>query len=137
MLRKLYNVLDKHGVKATVITSGLMAELFPKRSWKQREGAWNGYAPLGCNRSPTVYRTKEAERDAILKSVAAIQKATGERPSGYMSRPRPGPFTLELCAELGFKWNSDYCDSDTPYTINVNGARARIARLCAASPQRQ
>ena len=29
---RLLDVLDKHGVKATVITSGLMAELFPKRS---------------------------------------------------------------------------------------------------------
>ncbi|MBI2350353.1 MAG: hypothetical protein HYV00_02540 [Deltaproteobacteria bacterium] len=37
--------------------------------------------------------------------------------------PRPSPFTLELCAELGFIWNGDYSDSDIPYTINVNGAK--------------
>ena len=34
---RLLDVLDKHGVKATVITSGMMAELFPETSWKRRE----------------------------------------------------------------------------------------------------
>jgi len=122
---RLLDVLDKHGVKATVITSGLMAELFPetvveakKRGHEIATHHWDQTI------HPTVYRTKEAERDAILKSIAAIERATGERPSGYMSPgPRPGPFTLELCAELGFKWNGDYCDSDIPYTINVNGTK--------------
>jgi peptidoglycan/xylan/chitin deacetylase (PgdA/CDA1 family) len=122
---RLLDVLDKHEVKATVITSGLMAELFPETVVEaKRRGHEIATHHWDQTIHPTVYRTKEAERDAILKSIAAIEKATGERPSGYMSPgPRPGPFTLELCAELGFKWNGDYCDSDIPYTINVNGAK--------------
>lgn len=35
--------------------------------------------------------------------------------------PRPSPYTLELCAALGFRWNGDYCDSDVPYMIDING----------------
>ena len=80
---RLLDILDKHGVKATVITSGLMAELFPetvveakKRGHEIATHHWDQTI------HPTVYRTKEAERDAILKSIAAIERATGERPSG-------------------------------------------------------
>ncbi len=122
---RLLDVVDKHGVKATVISSGLTAELFPdtvrearKRGHEVASHHWNQTL------QPPSYKTKEEEREAILKSIAAIEKATGERPLGYMSPgPRPSPFTLELCAELGFIWNGDYSDSDIPYTINVNGAK--------------
>ena len=62
---------------------------------------------------PYEYKTREEEREAILKSVAAIERAAGERPWGYMSPgPCPSPYTLEACASLGFKWNGDYCDSE-------------------------
>jgi hypothetical protein len=37
--------------------------------------------------------------------------------------PRPSSHSLEICASLGFKWNGDYCDSDIPYLIDVNGKK--------------
>ncbi|HXG52766.1 MAG TPA: polysaccharide deacetylase family protein [candidate division Zixibacteria bacterium] len=122
---RLLDVLDKHGAKATVIASGLMAELFPESlAEARRRGHEIATHHWDQTVHPTAYKTKEQEREAIVRSIAAIEKATGERPAGYMSPgPRPGPFTLELCAELGFKWNGDYCDSDIPYTIDVNGTR--------------
>ena len=59
-----------------------------------------------------------------MKSIDAIEKATGARPLGYMSPgPRPSPFTLEICAALGFLWIGDYCDSDVPYMIDVDGKK--------------
>jgi peptidoglycan/xylan/chitin deacetylase (PgdA/CDA1 family) len=123
--RRLLDVLDKFEVKATVLTSGLMAELFPETL---REASLRGHE-VACHhwdqsKHPFEYTSLPEEREAILKSIAAIEKATGERPSGYMSPgPRPSPYTLELCASLGFKWNGDYCDSDVPYIINVKGQK--------------
>lgn len=122
---RLLDILDKHGVKATVITSGLTAELFPesvlevkKRGHEIATHQWDQSV------HPTNYKTKEDERADLLRSMAAIERVTGERPWGYMSQgPRPSPFTLELCAEHGFLWNGDYSDSDIPYTINVNGKK--------------
>jgi len=121
--RRLLEVLDRCEVKATVITSGLMAEIFPETL---KEAKQRGHE-VAChhwdqNVHPYEYKTREEEREAILKSVAAIERATGERPLGYMSPgPRPSPYTLEVCASLGFRWNGDYCDSDVPYIIDVNG----------------
>lgn len=120
---RLLEVLDRCQAKATVITSGLMAELFPETL---KEAKQRGHE-VACHHwdqsvHPYEYQTEREEREAIVKAVAAIEKATGERPLGYMSPgPRPSPYTLEVSASLGFKWNGDYCDSDIPYIIDVKG----------------
>ena len=123
--RRLLEVLDRCGVKATIMTSGLMAEIFPETL----KAAGERGHEVACHHwdqsvHPYEYRTEEDEREAMLKSVAAIERATGERPLGYMSPgPRPGPHTLEVSASLGFLWNGDYCDSDVPYILDVNGRK--------------
>jgi peptidoglycan/xylan/chitin deacetylase (PgdA/CDA1 family) len=122
---RLLEVLDRCGVKATVLTSGLMAEIFPETLKVARQQG-HEVASHHWDQSihPYEYQTIEEERDAIERSVAAIETATGERPLGYMSPgPRPGPYTLAVCAALGFKWNGDYCDSDVPYIIDMNGGK--------------
>jgi len=122
---RLLDILDKFDVKATVFASGLMAELFPDTL---KEAVRRGHE-IACHhwdqsRHPFDYNSMEEERQAIVKSIDAIEKAAGARPLGYMSPgPRPSPFTLEICASLGFRWNGDYCDSDVPYMIDVNGVK--------------
>jgi peptidoglycan/xylan/chitin deacetylase (PgdA/CDA1 family) len=123
--QRLLDVLDRCGVKATVLSSGLMAELFPE---SLKEAAQRGHEVANHHWDQSVhpfdYKSREEEREALLKSVAAIEAAIGERPLGYMSPgPRPSPYTLEECAALGFTWNGDYCDSDVPYLIDVNGKK--------------
>jgi peptidoglycan/xylan/chitin deacetylase (PgdA/CDA1 family) len=123
--QRLLNILDKFDVKATVFTSGLMAELFPDTL---KEAAQRGHE-IACHhwdqsRHPFDYNSMEEEREAIARSIEAIENAVGIRPLGYMSPgPRPSPNTLELCASFGFRWNGDYCDSDVPYIIDVNGKK--------------
>ena len=120
---RLLDLLAKFDVKATVLTSGLIAELFPDTL---KEAARRGHE-IACHhwdqsRHPFDYSSMEEEREAIVRSIDAIERATGQRPLGYMSPgPRPSPYTLEIIASLGFLWNGDYCDSDVPYTIDVNG----------------
>ena len=121
--RRLLDMLDTVQVKATVLTSGLMAQFFPETL---KEAVQRGHE-VACHhwdqsKHPFEYASMEAEREAILRSIDAIERATGLHPSGYMSPgPRPSPYTLEICASLGFEWNGDYCNSDVPYMINVNG----------------
>jgi peptidoglycan/xylan/chitin deacetylase (PgdA/CDA1 family) len=122
---RLLDVLDRRNVKATVITSGLVAELFPEsvREVKARE---HELATHGWDQSmhPPVFKTKEEEKNSIVKSITALEKAAGQRIVGYMSQgPRPTPNTLEICAEVGFVWTADYSDSDVPYLINVDGRK--------------
>ena len=123
--QRLLRLLDKHDIKVTVLASGLMAELFPDTL---KEAARRGHE-IACHhwdqsRHPFEYTSIEEERQAIVRSIEAIERACGQRPVGYMSPgPRPSPFTLEICAALGFIWNGDYCDSDVPYIMDVDGKK--------------
>jgi peptidoglycan/xylan/chitin deacetylase (PgdA/CDA1 family) len=122
---RLLDVLDKRNVKATVITSGLVAELFPE-SVREVRARGQELATHGWDQSfhPPVFKTKEEEREAIVKSTTALERVTNERITGYMSQgPRPTPNTLEIITELGFVWTADYSDSDVPYMIDVNGKK--------------
>ena len=122
-LHRLLEVLERRSLKATVISSGLVAELFPETI---REAQAHGHE-LATHQwdqavHPPVFRSKEEERDSLLKAIASLERVTGERPIGYMSQgPRPTAHTLDLCAELGFRWTCDYSDSDVPYVIDVKG----------------
>ena len=120
---RLLDVLDRCEVKATVITSGLMAQIFPE-TLNEAKQRGHEVASHHWDQSvhPYEYQSPAEEREAILKSIDTIERATGERPFGYMSPgPRPSPYTLELCASLGFKWNGDYNDADVPYIMDVDG----------------
>jgi peptidoglycan/xylan/chitin deacetylase (PgdA/CDA1 family) len=124
-LPRLLDVLDRCDVKATILSSGLTAKLFPETLAEVRR---RGHE-IACHhwdqtRHPYEYETREEEEKAIADSIAAIASAAGARPTGYMSPgPRPSPFTLEISGAQGFTWNGDYCDSDVPYIINVGGRR--------------
>jgi peptidoglycan/xylan/chitin deacetylase (PgdA/CDA1 family) len=124
-LARLLDVLDRCGVKATILSSGLTAELFPATLAETlRRGHEVACHHWDQSRHPYQYETREEEEKALADAIAAIARAAGERPTGYMSPgPRPSPFTLELSAALGFTWSGDYCDSDVPYIIDINGRR--------------
>jgi peptidoglycan/xylan/chitin deacetylase (PgdA/CDA1 family) len=133
-LGRLLDVLDGHQAKSTIVASGLMAKLFPaglatahQRGHEIAAHQWDQCV------FPTTYRTREEERTALVNTMEAMQSATGERVRGYMSPgPRPTAHTLDIIAELDFRWTCDYLDSDIPSLINVNGKR--IASVGYSTP---
>src|SRR6266498_1463640 len=79
--RRLLDVLDKFNVKATVLTSGLMAELFPATL---KEATRRGHE-VACHhwdqsRHPFDYADAEEEREAIARSIEAIEKSDRDSP---------------------------------------------------------
>src|SRR5215475_12578866 len=84
---RLLDVLDRHNVKATVVTSGLVAELFPE-SVREVRARGQELATHGWDQSmhPPVFKTKDEERSAIVKSISALEQASRERIVGYMSQ---------------------------------------------------
>lgn len=70
--------------------------------------------------------TREQERENIFKTVEAITKLTGERPTGWSSPGvRSTDNTLELNLEAGLLYNCDYHDDEMPYPIKI-GDKALI-----------
>lgn len=120
---RILDVLDKHDVKASVLTSGLVAELFPAsvRAASER-GHEVGSHQWDQSVFPPMFSSRQAERDSLLLSKQALEEVIGHPIVGYMSPgPRPTSFTMELCAELGFSWTADFTDSDIPYFVTAGG----------------
>jgi peptidoglycan/xylan/chitin deacetylase (PgdA/CDA1 family) len=56
-----------------------------------------------------------AERDFIAKAVASIERTTGTRPFGWLSRYLHTENTRRLLIEAGFTYHMDDYSSDVPY----------------------
>jgi peptidoglycan/xylan/chitin deacetylase (PgdA/CDA1 family) len=125
---RLMDVLERHGVHASVLVSGLVCELFPDTILEaKRRGHEVACHQWDQAHHPTTFKSRDEERESLLRAKASIERLTGEPVLGYMSQgPRPTPNTLELVAEAGFRWTSDYSDSDIPYLIQA-GARTLVS----------
>jgi peptidoglycan/xylan/chitin deacetylase (PgdA/CDA1 family) len=67
---------------------------------------------------------KEAEREAMRKAVASIQRTTGERPLGWYVRYGPSVHTRELVVEEGgFVYDCMAYNDDLPYYVEVQGKK--------------
>jgi peptidoglycan/xylan/chitin deacetylase (PgdA/CDA1 family) len=122
---RLMDVLDKHGVKTTVMASGLAVELWPE-SFIELHKRGHEIASHGWDQClhPPQMKTREEEQEAIRKSLVMIESVVGKRPVGHMSQgPRPTRHTPEIVAEEGLIWDADYQDSDIPYVMNINGKK--------------
>ena len=122
---RLMDVFDKHGIGATVMGSGLTAQLWPD-SFGELHQRGHEIASHSWDQAvhPPQFKSRDEEQQALRDSLAAIEKVTGVRPVGYMSQgPRATPHTLELIAEEGLVWTGDYHDCDIPYVIDVKGKK--------------
>jgi peptidoglycan/xylan/chitin deacetylase (PgdA/CDA1 family) len=131
---RLLDILDKHGVKSTMLTNGLAAELFPD---SVRAAVKRGHeiAAHGWDQAlfPPMHTTREAERDDLARSKSMLESIGGQRIRGYMSPgPRSTPNTLDVLAEAGLDWICEYVDSDFPYAVTVGGKK--IVTISYATP---
>ena len=120
---RIMDLFDAHGVKATVSSCGRAVERSPDlardavarghevsaHGWR-----WESHAGMG----------EAAERQVIARTVAAIERATGQRPLGWHTRSATSPNTRRLLVEDGgFLYDSDAYNDDLPYDVRVAGKR--------------
>jgi peptidoglycan/xylan/chitin deacetylase (PgdA/CDA1 family) len=122
---RLLDILDRHDVKATILTSGLVGKLFPQSVRDARERG-HEIASHGWDQAvhPPVFKSRAEEGASLAQARAALEEASGGSVVGYMSPgPRPTPHTLELLAEQGVRWTADYLSSDLPQLLTVKQRR--------------
>lgn len=121
------DLLDRHGLKATVSCSGGGAEHHPEiiREFKEKGHvimSHGYYQSRGASRM-----TLEEEREDIVKTTAILESVTGERPRGWVnSGVGCSDRTFELIVEEGYEWSSDLRDDDLPYWLVVRDKRLLI-----------
>jgi peptidoglycan/xylan/chitin deacetylase (PgdA/CDA1 family) len=113
---RLLRVLDRTGVRASVMVSGVFAERTPgivkTIATAGHEIVAHGYAQ---DIVPAVL-SAEADRANIERTTDLLSHAAGVRPSGWISpRGTPGAGTANTLLDFGYTWHGDVFDDDRPY----------------------
>ncbi|TDD29297.1 polysaccharide deacetylase [Kribbella turkmenica] len=116
------DVLDRHGVRASVLLNSMAAEHNPQIITAGVDRGWAWLAHGRTNSSLHTGLAPDEERRVLIDIVDTIESATGSRPKGWMG---PGLTethnTPELLAELGLSYVLDWTNDDQPYRLNVPG----------------
>lgn len=121
---RLIELLDRHGLPAMGVFSGVAVERYPEVAQAFVNGApGREICAHSWGQDVRSYRlSREEMRANVRRCVEVIQKTTGERPYGWVSPG--GQFleeTAEILAEEGFLYHGDYADTDSARVMEVAG----------------
>jgi allantoinase len=118
---RLLDVLEKHGLKATVAMDALTAEHYPYlvRHCLQRGCEIIGHG-ISASRMISSTMSEQEERDYIHTAVAALTRATGQAPAGWLG-PEYGESarTPQLLAQAGIRYVCDWTNDEQPYRVHT------------------
>jgi len=120
---RLLEVLDREQAPCSVLTTGRSVEVYQDviREYHKRghEITAHGWAE---DVSSYEFDDPQEERENIRRTADAIERVTGQRPTGWLSpRATPSPNTLRLLVEEGFTWCGDFPDDELPYVVEIDG----------------
>jgi len=121
---RLLSVLQRHQVAATFFICGLAAERNPRLA---QAIVRDGHEPCGHGYRWRAYHdlSESEQRDDIRRCVASLEKTTGQRPVGWLTRYGPSPVTRRLLFEEGgFLYDSMAFNDDLPYYVSIAGDSA-------------
>lgn len=119
-LWRLAEVLDKHGVRASVLLNSLVCEHYPLII---EEGKKRGWEFLGHGTTNSILLTglsDAEEREIISTTLDVIERSAGKRPLGWLGPALQESFnTPDVLAEQGVRYLCDWCCDDQPFPMNV------------------
>jgi allantoinase len=117
---RVLGLLARHRVRATFTAAAVALERAPDLAREIVAGGHevcaHGYRWVHQHRMRA-----DEERDFIQKAVASIEKTTGRRPDGWLSRYLHTPDTRRLLIEEGFAYHMDDYGDDAPSWDIVDG----------------
>jgi allantoinase len=119
---RVLDVLDRHGVRASVLLNADVAERYPQIVAAGREREWTWLAH-GRNNSTLTHGLSESEERAELTAIVeTIERATGGRPRGWLGPGLTETYnTPRLLRELGLTYILDWTADDQPFALSVDG----------------
>lgn len=125
---RLMDTLDRYGIRGTVALNSNVCAEHPQII---AEGEKRNWEWMGHNESNT-RRLNEAkpgeEKHIIRRTLDTIEKATGRRPTGWLSSGLQQTWdTLDLLAAEGVEYQGDWCNDDQPYIMSLDGDRSIVA----------
>ena len=125
-------IAARNGVRASVMTNGVLAEKWPETVRAIHRGGHEVVAhSYGMDVIP-VYLDEAAQRENIRRTTGLIADLTGEAPRGWISpRGTGSPGHTALLAEAGYLHDGDCNDDDLPAVLDFAGDGGNAARIVA------
>ena len=118
---RVLDVLEKHGIPATVAMDALTAEANPYlvEHCRQRGAEIIGHG-ISASRMITGRMTEEDEEEYVHSSVEALRQATGAAPQGWLG-PEYGESerTPGILAAAGVNYVCDWVNDEQPYGLTT------------------
>jgi allantoinase len=111
---RLMALLTRYGVTATFTAAALSLERAPDLA-RQIVEAGHEVCSHGWRWIHQFHLSEEEERAFIQKAVRSIERTTGRRPRGWLSRYLLTPNTRRLLIEEGFTYHMDDYSDDVPF----------------------
>ena len=119
---RLIESLDRHGMRASAVINSDVCARYPQIIEAGRARDWAWVAHGRDNSTFQAGMSREEEHAYLTEVVETIEKATGQRPKGWLGPALTETFeTPGLLAELGLRYVLDWCNDDQPYRLNVPG----------------
>ncbi len=118
---RVLDVLEKHGIKATVAMDALTAENYPYLvNHCLRRGCEIIGHGMSASRMITGNMSEREESAYIQSSIAALRRATGAAPLGWLG-PEYGESsrTPQLLARAGIRYVCDWTNDEQPYPLET------------------
>jgi len=118
---RVMDVLDRYQIRAGVAVNAMAAERYPYliEQFKKRKYEFIAHGTSG-NRMISSKMTESQEKAEIAASIAAIEKAAGVMPKGWVGQENgESQRTPQLLADAGLDYVLDWPNDDQPYPMKV------------------
>jgi allantoinase len=127
-MARLTEAIERHGFRACVHISGLLAERWPDLVAGLHRG---GHEIVGHGWAQDQAMAAMGEEEDLLvvrRCAEIIEQVTGVRPAGWSSHgSRRGDYTVLSLLKEGYLYTRDFRDADLPYVAAQLGERRLLA----------
>jgi peptidoglycan/xylan/chitin deacetylase (PgdA/CDA1 family) len=126
---RVLDVLDRYQIRAGVAVNAMAAERYPflMEQFRKRNYEIIGHG-VSANRMISSKMSETEEKAEIATSIAAIEKATGTAPKGWLSQEfGESQRTPKLLADAGLDYVLDWPNDDQPYPMHVGDGRKFVS----------
>ncbi len=118
---RMMEVLDAHGVRATVPMDAYTAEHYPELVDACLARGWELIGHGITQRQAITNLMSESEEQAYIgESIAALERAAGVRPAGWLGPEHSqSARTLSILAESGIRYCCDLPNDEQPFRIRT------------------
>jgi allantoinase len=114
---RLKAALDRFRIKATLAINASVCLSYPRVAEAARDAGWEF---MGHSFVQKPLHAVSDQREVIRKSVETIRQFTGKPPRGWLGPGLTETWeTLDVLAEEGFEYVSDWVNDDQPYEIKT------------------